>query len=416
MGGGTLVIVTTPCAQRPAAAGDPDRLPDSRIRLAVLALALGGFAIGTTEFVTMGLLPQIADGVRIDIPTAGHVVSAYALGVVVGAPLVAMLAARLRRRTVLIALMVAFALGNLGSALSTDYTTLLLARFVSGLPHGAFFGIGSVVAASLVPLHRRTSAVAMMLAGLTVANVVGVPLATVLGQHLGWQWPYVFVSLVAVVTIVAVIAWVPLQPADAGSSARSELSALGRPQVWLTLGIGTVGFGGMFATFSYITPTMTQLAGFRDAVVPLILVVYGVGMTAGTMLSGRVAAYGMMRGMIAMLTAIAVLLAAFGFLAHARPTAVVGVFLLGMLPSVLVPLLQTRLMDVAREGQSLAAALNHSTLNIANALGAWLGSVVLSRGLGYEWPSRVGAMLAVAGIGIAGLSAVLARRGLEARA
>lgn len=402
--------VTTSCAPRSATADDADRPNDARIRLAVLALALGGFAIGTTEFVTMGLLPQIADGVHISIPTAGHVVSAYALGVVVGAPLVAMFAARLRRRTVLIALMVAFAFGNLGSALSPNYPTLVAARFVSGLPHGAFFGIGSVVAASLVPLHRRTSAVAMMLAGLTVANVVGVPLATVLGQQLGWQWPYAFVSLVALVTIVAVVAWVPAQPAEAGSSARSELSALGRPQVWLTLGVGTVGFGGMFATFSYITPTMTKLAGFSDGVVPLILVVYGVGMTAGTMLSGRVAAYGMMRGMIAMLVAIAVLLAAFGTLAHARPTAVVGVFLLGMLPSVLVPLLQTRLMDVAHEGQSLAAALNHSTLNIANALGAWLGGVVLSHGLGYEWPSRVGAALAVAGIGIAGLSAVVARR------
>lgn len=402
--------MTTSLSPRPAETADADRLSDGRIRLAVLALALGGFAIGTTEFVTMGLLPQIADGVGITIPTAGHVVSAYAIGVVVGAPLVAMFAARLRRKIVLVALMVAFAAGNLGSALSPNYHVLLIARFVSGLPHGAFFGIGSVVAASLVPLHRRTSAVAMMLAGLTVANIVGVPLATLLGQHLGWQWPYVFVSLVAVATIAAVLVWVPTQPADAAATARSELSALARPQVWLTLGVGTVGFGGMFATFSYITPTMTKLTGFDDAVVPLILVVYGVGMTVGTMLSGRVAARGMLRGMIAMLAAIAVLLALFGVMAQARPTAVLGVFLLGLLPSVLVPLLQTRLMDVAGGGQSLAAALNHSTLNIANALGAWLGSVVLANGLGYEWPSRVGALLAVAGIAIAGSSAMLARR------
>ncbi|WP_446665596.1 MFS transporter [Flexivirga sp. B27] len=402
--------MTTSLRPQSAVPGRPDSRSDNRTRLALLALALGGFAIGTTEFVTMGLLPQIADGVHIDIPTAGHVVSAYALGVVVGAPLVAMLAAGVRRKTVLIALMVAFAVGNLASALAPGYWTLLAARFISGMPHGAFFGIGSVVAASLVPAHRRTSAVAMMLAGLTVANVVGVPLATVLGQHLGWQWPYVFVGFIALVTVAAVLVWVPMQPADSGASARSELSALTRPQVWLTLGVGTVGFGGMFATFSYITPTMTHLSGFEDAAVPLILVVYGVGMTVGTMLSGRVAAYGMLRGMIAMLLAIAVLLAFFGVLAQARPTAVVAVFLLGMLPSVLVPLLQTRLMDVAQEGQSLAAALNHSTLNIANALGAWLGSLVLAHGLGYEWPSRVGAMLAVAGIAIAGASALLARR------
>lgn len=402
-------VTTSLTPRRPATGGD-EPLSARRVRAALFALALGGFAIGTTEFVTMGLLPQIADGVHIGIPTAGHVVSAYALGVVVGAPLVAMLAAGVRRKAVLLALMVAFAAGNIGSALAPDYHLLLVARFVSGLPHGAFFGIGSVVAASLVPRHRRTAAVAMMLAGLTVANIVGVPLGTLLGQHLGWQWPYVFVGLVALVTVAAVFVWVPMQPADSEASARSELSALARPQVWLTLGVGTVGFGGMFATFSYITPTMTHLSGFQDSAVPLILMVYGIGMTIGTMLSGRVAAYGMLPGMIAMLAAIAVLLAFFGVLAHARPTAVVGVFLLGLLPSVLVPLLQTRLMDVANEGQSLAAALNHSTLNIANALGAWLGSVVLSHGLGYEWPSRVGAMLAVAGIGIAGVSALLARR------
>lgn len=402
--------VTTSLARDRSVADDDRPLSETRVKIALFALALGGFAIGTTEFVTMGLLPQIAEGVRISIPTAGHVVSAYALGVVVGAPLVAMLAAGVRRKVVLVALMVAFALGNIGSALAPNYPLLLVARFISGLPHGAFFGIGSVVAASLVPRHRRTSAVATMLAGLTVANIVGVPLGTLLGQHLGWQWPYVLVGAIALVTVVAVLAWVPMQAADTGASARSELSALARPQVWLTLGVGTVGFGGMFATFSYITPTMTHLAGFQDSAVPFILVAYGVGMTLGTMLSGRVAAYGMLRGMIAMLAAIAVLLAIFGQLAQARPTAVLAVFLLGLLPSVLVPLLQTRLMDVANDGQSLAAALNHSTLNIANALGAWLGSVVLAHGLGYEWPSRIGAILAVAGIAIACASALLARR------
>lgn len=395
----------------PAAPGPDVRSPDERrIRLALLALALGGFAIGTTEFVTMGLLPQIARGVHISIPTAGHVVSSYALGVVVGAPLVATIAAKLPRKSVLLALMVAFAVGNVASALAPNYAVLMLARFVSGLPHGAFFGIGSVVAASLVPRHRRTAAVALMLTGLTVANVVGVPLATLLGQHLGWQWPYVLVAAIATATVLAVGIWVPAQPAEHTASARSELSALARPQVWLTLGVGTVGFGGMFATFSYITPTMTHLAGFDISVVPLILVVYGVGMTTGTMLSGRVAAYGMLRGMIGALAAIAVLLAVFGPLARHPASAVPAVFLLGMLPSILVPLLQTRLMDVAREGQSLAAALNHSTLNIANALGAWLGGVVLAHGLGYEWPSRVGAVLAAGGIAIAVVSAVLQRR------
>nr|WP_279672458.1 MFS transporter [Flexivirga meconopsidis] len=391
-----------------------DRAPraprGTHLGLALFALALGGFAIGTTEFVTMGLLPQIADGVGISIPTAGHVVSAYALGVVVGAPTIATLAARAPRKRVLIWLMVAFAAGNVGSALAPNYLTLMVARFVSGLPHGAFFGIGSVVAASLVSRERRTWAVSMMIAGLTVANIVGVPLATLLGQNLGWEWPYAFVGLLALVTIGAVWLWVPRQPADDAASPRKELRALKRPQVWLTLGIGTVGFGGMFATFSYITPTMTELAGFADGAVPVLLVVYGVGMTAGAVLAGRVAALGMLRGMFGSLIAIAILLTLFGPMAHQKVTAVIAVFLLGLLPSLLVPMLQTRLMDVAHEGQSLAAALNHSTLNIANALGAWLGSVVLSHGLGYEWPSRLGAFLAIGGVGITFVSAMLARR------
>lgn len=387
----------------------------AHVNLALLALALGGFGIGTTEFVTMGLLPQIAEGVRISIPAAGYVVSAYALGVVVGAPTIAALAARAPRKRVLLWLMVAFGIGNLASALATAYLPLLLARFVSGLPHGAYFGIGSVVAASLVPKERRTWAVAMMLAGLTVANIVGVPAATLLGQHLGWQWPYALVAAISAVTVLAIWRWVPWQRSDDTASIGSELRSLTRLQVWLALAIGTVGFGGMFATFSYIAPTMTELTGFGERAVPFILVVYGVGMTCGAFLAGRVASRGLMRGIFFCLMAIAVLLAGFGFAAQQKWSAVPAVFLLGLVPTILVPMLQTRLMDVAHEGQSLAAALNHSTLNIANALGAWLGSVVLAAGYGYEWPSRVGAVLAVAGLLVAGLSAWLQRRDLSSR-
>ena len=383
------------------------------VNLAILALAIGGFAIGTTEFVTMGLLPEIASGVGITIPAAGHVVAAYALGVVVGAPLIATLAARLSRKSVLIWLMVAFAAGNIGSATAASYPLLMLARFLTGLPHGAFFGIGAVVAASMVPLHRRTWAVSMMLAGLTVANIVGVPLTTWVGQNFGWQWPYALVGVIALVTVAATRAWVPRQAADGNASMRAELRSLKRLQVWLALLIGTVGFGGMFATYSYIAPTMTELTGYAPAAVPLILAIYGIGMTTGAFLSGRVAAYGLMRGIFFCLAVIAVILALFGFAARNKVTAVMAVFLLGMVPTILVPMLQTRLMDVAHEGQALAAALNHSTLNAANALGAWLGSVVLSAGYGYEWPSRVGAALAVAGLGIAAISVLVGRR--EAR-
>jgi DHA1 family inner membrane transport protein len=250
----------------------------------------------------------------------------------------------------------------------------------------------------------------MMITGLTVANIVGVPLTTRLGQSYGWQWPYAAVGVIALLTVVAVWRWVPFCPPDGGVSLRSELSALRRPQVWLALGIGTVGFGGMFATFSYISPTMTELGGFGAATIPLILALYGVGMTVGAVLSGPVSRMGLLRAITVSLVTIAVMLFLFGpAVQAAKASALVAVFLLGLLPSVLVPMLQTRLMDVAREGQALAAALNHSTLNIANALGAWLGSIVLSAGLGYEWPSRVGGMLAVAGVGIALWSAGLQR-------
>jgi DHA1 family inner membrane transport protein len=378
--------------------------------LALLALAVGGFAIGTTEFVTMGLLPEVADGVGVDIPTAGHIVSAYAAGVVVGAPVLATLGSRLPRKQLLLWLMGAFAVANGLSALAGSYGLLMAARFLSGLPHGAYFGVGSLVAASLVRPERRTWAVSMMITGLTVANIVGVPVTTRIGQTWGWQWPYAAVGLVALLTVVAVWRWVPFCAPDDGAGVRSELSALKRPQVWLALGIGTVGFGGMFATFSFISPTMTELGGFTRSTIPLILALYGVGMTLGAMLSGPVSRLGLLRGITAALAAIAVMLFLFGpAVQAAKPLALGAVFLLGLLPSVLVPMLQTRLMDVAHDGQALAAALNHSTLNVANALGAWLGSIVLAAGLGYEWPSRIGGMLAVAGLGIALWSALLGR-------
>jgi len=387
---------------------------NQHVNLAIFALAIGGFAIGTTEFVTMGLLPQIASGVGITIPAAGHVVSAYALGVVVGAPLIATLAERMQRKSVLVWLMVAFAAGNIASSMAASYPQLMLARFLSGMPHGAFFGIGAVVAASLVPIHRRTWAVSMMLAGLTVANIIGVPLTTWVGQHFGWQWPYALVGVIALATVAAIWAWVPHRPAAGDASMRAELRSLRRLQVWLALLIGTVGFGGMFATYAYIAPTMTELTGYPSAAVPVILAIYGIGMTTGAFLSGRVAAHGLMRGIFLCLAMIAVILALFGYAAHNKVTAVLVVFLLGMVPTILVPMLQTRLMDVAHEGQSLAAALNHSTLNMANALGAWLGSVVLEAGYGYEWPSRVGVVLALASMGIAAISVLVGRRQMSA--
>jgi DHA1 family inner membrane transport protein len=330
--------------------------------------------------------------------------------VVVGAPLVAVLAARVPRKGLLIALMGFFAVAHLGILFADRYPSLMAVRFLAGIPHGAYFGIGSVVAASLVSHARRTAAVAALLGGLGVANVVGVPAATVLGQRVGWQVPYVSVGAIGVVTMVAVAIWLPRQMARGDESMARELAALRRPQVWLALLIGTVGFGGMFAMYSFITPTMTELAGIAESFVPWVLAAYGVGMVLGMVLAGRVARRGVLRGIVVTLALIAVLLAVFGWAVQIAWLGVVMVSVLGLLPSVLVPLLQTRLMDVAHEGQSLAAALNHSTLNTANALGAWLGSIVLGAGWGYGAPSRVGAVLAVLGVAVALWSAALERR------
>jgi MFS transporter, DHA1 family, inner membrane transport protein len=390
--------------------------PDTRstarhVGLALLALATGGFAIGTTEFVTMGLLPQIADGVNISIPTAGHVISAYAVGVVVGAPVIAALGARTGRKRLLLGLMAVFVLGNVLTAVAPSYEFLMAARFVTGLPHGAFFGIGAVVGASMVPAGRRAWAVSMTMVGLPVANIIGVPLTTLMGQRLGWQAPFLAVGGLGLLTLVAVWSWVAPQPVGSDVNVRSELSALARPQVWMALLVGMVGFGGMFATYSYITPTMTELAGFSESAVTIVLAVYGVGMTCGTVIGGRLADRALMGSVYGGLIAVAVVLGTFGWLAQTRPGALIGVFAMGFSASILVPSLQTRLMDVAHEGQSLAASLNHSTLNIANALGAWLGGVVLAAGYGYEWPSRLGAALAVAGLILALISGLMDRRG-----
>lgn len=391
-------------------AAAPPAGPALRVRWSLLALALGGFGIGTTEFVSMGLLPQIADGFDVSIPSAGHAVSAYALGVVVGAPLVAVAGARRSRHGLLLWLMMAFAVGNLASALAPSFGTLLAARFVAGLPHGAFFGIGAVVAASLVPVHRRAQAVSVMLGGLALANVAGVPFGTLLGQGVGWRWPYAAVALIAVLTLVAVQRLIPCDPPHPAASVRGELSALRRPQVWLALLIGAVGFGGMFAAYTYIAPTLTEVAGFSDRSVTVMLAVYGVGMTAGMFVGGTLADRALRATMAGGLIYAMVVLGTFGWLLQTQVTAILGVFLLGTVGSLIVPALQTRLMDVARDGQALAGALNHSTLNVANALGAWLGGLVLAAGLGYVWPARVGVMLAAAGLVVCLASFALERR------
>ena len=395
---------------------EPPALGAGRLTAAVGALALGGFAIGTTEFVTMGLLPDIATGIDVDIPSAGHVISLYALGVVVGAPVIAALGTRLPRRGLLLGLMVAFIAGNALTALAPGYGSLLVARFLAGLPHGAYFGVASLVAASLVAPHLRGRAVSSVMLGLAVANVAGVPAAAWLGQQAGWRSAYWAVVGVAVLTIAALVAVVPAAPGNREATLRSELGALRRPQVLLTLLVGVVGFGGMFAVYSYIAPLVTDVSGMSRGAIPWVLFAFGAGGVVGTALGGRLADAALFRSLVGANVVTGVLLALVPLAARTPATMLAVIFSVAVSASVLVVCLQMRLMEVAGEAQMLGAALNHSALNAANALGAWLGGLVIAAGLGYAAPGPVGAGLAVLGLLALAASAVLRRRELGAGA
>jgi DHA1 family inner membrane transport protein len=381
-----------------------------QIGFALFALAMGGFALGTGEFVSMGLLPQIAAGVGVSIPTAGHVISAYAVGVVVGAPVIAVFGARLPRRELLIGLMLVFLVGNAASALAPGFTSLTLARFFSGLPHGAYFGVASLVAADLVTTERRGRAVSRVMLGLAVANVAGVPAATWLGQHAGWRSAYWLVTVLAALTAALVLWLVPHIAANREATGRNELSAFRNPQVLLTLLAGAIGFGGMFAVYTYIAPTVTDVAGLGEGLVPLYLLSLGLGMVIGTPLGGRLADWSIFRSLLISATAMVLILVAFTVTSQWFVAGLLTVFLLTVSGSVLVTNLQMRLMQVAGNAQTIGAAMNHASLNVANALGAWLGGVVVAAGFGYTSTAWVGAGLALAGLVVLLVSATLQRR------
>ena len=400
-----MSATTTTEVRRPA-----ETRPTRHVLWATVALAMGGFAIGTTEFVTMGLLPEMAQGVSVSIPQAGHVISAYALGVVVGAPVIAVFGARLPRRGLLVALMAAFALANAGSALAQGYEQLALARFLAGVPHGAYFGLASLVVADLVPDHRRGRAVSRVMLGLPVATVVGVPAGTWLGQHVGWRWVYGMVALIAVLTVVLVLALVPSKPGDRHATGRRELKAFANAQVWLTLLVGAVGFGGMFAMYSYIAPTVTDVTGLSRSAVPVFLLSFGLGALGGTMLGGRLADWSVLRSLVLSSVVMGSTLALFTVTAQSYAAGVATIFVISAVGGVLVVNLQLRLMEVAGSAQTLGAALNHASLNVANALGAWLGGLVIAAGWGYTAPSWVGAGLSLAGLVVLAWSVLLHRR------
>ncbi|WP_018259822.1 MFS transporter [Methylobacterium sp. WSM2598] len=403
---------TFPDPARPAAADPRARRPG----LALLALATGGFAIGTTEFAAMSLVPDFAPDLGIDAPTAGHVISAYALGVVVGAPVIAVLAARIARRTLLIGLMLLFALGNGLSALAPGYPSMLACRFLAGLPHGAYFGVAALVAASLVAPARRAQVVARVLAGLTVATIVGVPLANLVGLWIGWRWSFALVAGLALLTALLVRLLAPLGPAAPGASALRELGALRRGQVWLTLATGAIGFGGLFAVYTYLASTLLGVARAAPGTVPVLLGLFGLGLTIGNLVCAWAADRFQMPAAGATLVWSAAALALYPAATASLWTLAPVVFLIGC-GGGLSTILQTRLMDVAQDAQTLAAALNHSAFNVANALGPWLAGLVLARGFGLPATGHVGAALALGGLAIWAVSLAAERgeaRGLQA--
>lgn len=336
--------------------------------LALLALAVGAFGIGTTEFVMMGLLPDVAADLNISIPSAGHLVSAYALGVVIGAPLLAAVTARMSRRTVLIGLMGLFVAGNALSALAPDNGWLLAARFLSGLPHGAFFGVGAVVATNMVAPERKARSVSLMFLGLTVANVVGVPVATLMGQQLGWRATFLGVSAIGLAAIAALAFLIPHDHEHATANGlRGELAALRSVPVWLSLGTTVAGFGALFAAYSYITPMLTDAAGYADASVTLLLALFGVGATAGNLLGGRLADHSLRGTLFGGLGALLAVLALFPLLMRTELTAAVAVILLGMAAFATGSPLQLMVMDKAASAPSLASSANQAAFNLANA-------------------------------------------------
>ncbi|KPH62598.1 MFS transporter [Novosphingobium sp. ST904] len=383
--------------------------------LAQIALGFGGLFIGTGEFAAMGLLPGMANTAQVSIPEAGHFISAYALGVVIGSPALAVVTARMEKRSLLMLLGLIVLAGNALSACASSFWGLAAARFAAGLPHGAYYGTASIVAAALVPREQRAQAIGRVMLGLAAANLIGVPLTTWLGQAFGWQSTFALVALGGLALVGLLRVALPHIPAQDGASPLGELSAFTSVQVWLTLATATIGFGGMFAVYSYISPTLTEATGIAEGSVPLFLALWGLGMCLGNVAGGWMADRALIPAIFAIMVWNAITLALFWFAVSSPLMTGASLFLIGI-GFALVPALQSRLMEVAPKAQSLAAAMNHSAFNLSNAIGAWTGGVAIAAGLGWASTGPVGASLALGGLTMMCLSAALAARSSHRRA
>ncbi|UZG56617.1 MFS transporter [Rhodococcus opacus] len=382
--------------------------------LGLLALAMGGFGIGLTEFVIMGLLPEVSADFQVSESVAGYLISGYALSVAIGAIVITAAVTRFDRKRVLQALMVLFIGGNLLSALAPTYEVMMGGRVLAALCHGAFFGIGSVLAADLVPASKRAGAIATMFAGLTIANVLGVPFGTFLGQQFGWRSTFWAITVIGVVALIGIATMVPSvsRPADAPESGglRTELQAFRSPQVWFSIAVTILGFGGMFGAFTYIAFTLTEVGGFASTSVPWLLVLFGGGLFVGNVLGGRAADKALTRTLITILAVLTVVLVVFALTAGSKPMTIMALFFMGAFGFATVPGLQMRIMNYAAQAPTMASGANIAAFNVGNALGAWLGGITIAAGLGFTSPIWMGAALTVGALAVLVLATALDRR------
>ena len=377
----------------------------------LIALALGGFGIGLTEFIIMGLMPEVAATFGVTEAQAGWLITGYALSVTVGALVVTATVTRLPRKQVLLGLLVLFILGNLLDAVAPTYGLMMLGRVIAALCHGAFFGIGSVVAGAMVAPEKKASAIAIMFTGLTVSNVLGVPLGTFLGQAFGWRSTFWAITAIGVIAFIGIALLVPAVKREASSaSLRKELSAFGSGQVWASLTITILGYGGMFGAFTYIAYVLTDVSGFASSTVPWLLVVFGVGLFAGNILGGRAADRALDRSLFVILSSLTLVLVVFAVLAHNPVATIIALVLMGGFGFATVPGLQMRVMKYAGDATTLVSGANIGAFNLGNALGAWIGGITISAGLGYTSPIWAGAAITLAAVLVLTLSMAHGRR------